>query len=151
MSLWCSQTFSDKHNNNSQTLSMSENFFPLLYVVSLSHRRDVRLIWGTVVVGHEGVELQRVELEAGVVDVLHVLHGVFVHGEQGGRLEGERVSSLGPHTVSIFLLCCNKRMWLGILYMSSTLILAVRVWQKCFCTVLFHIMCETPAAMGSGW
>lgn len=40
-----------------------------------------------MVVGHEGMELQRVELEAGVVDVLHVLHGVLVHGQQGGRLE----------------------------------------------------------------
>lgn len=41
-----------------------------------------------MVVGHEGVELQGVELEAGVVDVLHVLHGVLVHGQQGGGLEG---------------------------------------------------------------
>lgn len=52
-----------------------------------THRRDVRLIWSTVVVGHQGVELQRVELETGVVDVLHILHGVFVHGEQRGSLE----------------------------------------------------------------
>lgn len=41
-----------------------------------------------MVVGHEGVELQGVELEARVVDVLHILHGVFVHGQQGGGLEG---------------------------------------------------------------
>lgn len=54
--------------------------------VLLSYRRDVRLVWGTMVVGHEGVELQGVELKAGVVDVLHILHGVFVHGEQGGSL-----------------------------------------------------------------
>lgn len=40
-----------------------------------------------MVVGHEGVELQGVELKAGVVDVLHILHGVFVHGQQGGGLE----------------------------------------------------------------
>lgn len=56
----------------------------------MSYRWDVRLIWGTVVVGHEGMELKRVELEAGVVDVLHVLHGVLVHGQQGGRLEETR-------------------------------------------------------------
>lgn len=54
---------------------------------SVTHRRDVRLVWSTVVVGHESVQLQGVELEAGVVDVLHVLHGVFVHGQQGGGLE----------------------------------------------------------------
>lgn len=53
----------------------------------LSYRWDVRLVWSTVVVGHECVELQGVELKAGVVDVLHILHGVFVHGEQGGGLE----------------------------------------------------------------
>ncbi len=55
--------------------------------VHLSYRRDVRLVWSTMVVGHEGVELQGVELKAGVVDVLHILHGVFVHGQQGGGLE----------------------------------------------------------------
>lgn len=53
----------------------------------LSYRRDVRLVRGTVVVGHEGVELQGVELKASVVDVLDILHGVFVHGQQGGGLE----------------------------------------------------------------
>lgn len=40
-----------------------------------------------MVVGHQGVELQGVQLEAGVMDVLHILHGVFVHGQQGGGLE----------------------------------------------------------------
>lgn len=40
-----------------------------------------------MVVGHKGVKLQRVELKAGVVDVLHILHGVLVHGEQRGSLE----------------------------------------------------------------
>lgn len=40
-----------------------------------------------MVVGHECVELQGVELEAGVVNVLHILHGVFVHGQQGGGLK----------------------------------------------------------------
>lgn len=60
----------------------------MLFLSLVSYRRDVRLVWGTVVVGHEGVELQGVELEAGVVDVLHVLHGVLVHGQQGGGLEG---------------------------------------------------------------
>lgn len=40
-----------------------------------------------MVVGHQGVKLQGVELEAGVMDVLHVLHGVFVHGQEGGGLE----------------------------------------------------------------
>lgn len=54
----------------------------------VTYRRDVRLVWSTVVVGHEGVELQGVELKAGVVDGLHILHGVFVHGQQGGGLEG---------------------------------------------------------------
>lgn len=52
-----------------------------------THRRNVRLIRSTVVVGHECMQLQGVELEAGVVDVLHVLHGVLVHGEQSGGLE----------------------------------------------------------------
>lgn len=56
-----------------------------------SYRRDVRLIWGTMVVGHEGMELQRIEFKAGVVDVLHILHGVFVHGEQGGGLGAENM------------------------------------------------------------
>lgn len=41
-----------------------------------------------MVVGHEGVELQGVELKASVVDVLNILHGVLVHGQQGGGLEG---------------------------------------------------------------
>lgn len=59
--------------------------------VLFSYRRDVRLIWGTMVVGHEGMELQRIEFKAGVVDVLHILHGVFVHGEQGGGLGEENM------------------------------------------------------------
>lgn len=46
-----------------------------------------------MVVGHEGVELQGVELEASVVNVRNILHGVFVHGQQGGGLEdGEQES-----------------------------------------------------------
>lgn len=57
----------------------------------VTHRRDVGLVRGTVVVTHERVELQRVELEAGVVDVLDVLHGVLVHGEQSRRLERDEV------------------------------------------------------------
>lgn len=40
-----------------------------------------------MVVGHESVELQGVELEAGVMDIWHILHGVFVHGQQSGGLE----------------------------------------------------------------
>lgn len=59
-----------------------------------SYRRDVRLVRSAVVVVHEGVELQRVELEAGVVDVRHILHGVFVHGQQGGGLEGTTNTSI---------------------------------------------------------
>lgn len=46
-----------------------------------------------MVVGHEGVELQGVELEAGVMDVWNILHGVFVHGQQGGGLEDTHRSS----------------------------------------------------------
>lgn len=42
-----------------------------------------------MVVGHEGVKLQGVELEASVIDGLHILHGVFIHGQQGGGLEGD--------------------------------------------------------------
>lgn len=60
----------------------------------LSYRRDVRLVRGTVVVGHEGVELQGVELKASVVDVLNILHGVFVHGQQGGGLEDGKQESI---------------------------------------------------------
>lgn len=56
--------------------------------VWFAHRWDVGLVRGTVIVGHEGVELQGVQLEAGVVDVLDILHGVFVHGQQGGGLGG---------------------------------------------------------------
>ena len=56
-----------------------------MYAV-VSYRWYIRLIRGTVVVGHEGVELQGVQFEAGVVDVLNVLHGILVHGQQGGRL-----------------------------------------------------------------
>lgn len=54
--------------------------------VVMSYGGDVRLVGSTVVVGHEGVELQGVQLEAGVVDVLHVLHGVLVHGEESRSL-----------------------------------------------------------------
>lgn len=42
-----------------------------------------------MIVGHEGVQLQGVQLEASVIDVLHILHGVFVHGQQRGGLEGD--------------------------------------------------------------
>lgn len=58
-----------------------------------------------MVVGHEGMKLQRVELKAGVVDVGHILHGVFVHGEQRGSLEDTNMSSIStyvflyPHSV----------------------------------------------------
>lgn len=71
--------------------------------VLLSYRRDVRLVWGTMVVGHEGVELQGVELKAGVVDVLHILHGVFVHGEQGGSL-GNRQKNFFNQLHILFLI-----------------------------------------------
>lgn len=53
----------------------------------MTHRGDVGLVRGAVVVTHECVELQGVELEARVVDVLDVLHGVLVHGEESRRLE----------------------------------------------------------------
>lgn len=66
-----------------------------------------------MVVGHEGVELQGVELEAGVMDVLHILHGVFVHGQQGGGLEGTQknismsyISYFYPFILSI-LVCIS--------------------------------------------
>lgn len=52
-----------------------------------THRRNVGLIRSAVVVAQQSVELQRVELEAGVVDVLYILHGVFVHGEESCCLE----------------------------------------------------------------
>lgn len=52
-----------------------------------THRRNVGFIRSAVVVAQQSIELQRVELEAGVVDVLHILHGVFVHGEEGRCLE----------------------------------------------------------------
>lgn len=52
-----------------------------------THRRNVGFIRSAVVVAQQSVELQRVELEAGVVDVLHILHGVFVHGEESCCLE----------------------------------------------------------------
>lgn len=63
----------------------------VIWSVLFSYRRDVRLIRGTMVVGHEGMELQRIEFKAGVVDVLHILHGVFVHGEQGGGLGADNM------------------------------------------------------------
>lgn len=59
-----------------------------------TYRRNVGFIRSTVVVAQQSVELQRVELEAGVVDVLHVLHGVLVHGEESRCLERQRVSHL---------------------------------------------------------
>lgn len=57
-----------------------------------------------MVVGHKGVKLERVELKTGVVDVLHILHGVLVHGEQCCSLEDTQKSlhtSLSPHSVSL--------------------------------------------------
>lgn len=57
-----------------------------------TYRRNVGFIGSTVVVAQQSVELQRVELEAGVVYVLHVLHGVLVHCEEGRCLERQRVS-----------------------------------------------------------
>jgi len=77
--------------------------------VRLAYRRDVRLVRSTMVVGHESVELQGVELKAGVVDVLHILHGVLVHGQQGGGLEDkhterEREHVNEPHPLYIVLL-----------------------------------------------
>lgn len=59
-----------------------------------TYRRNVGFIGSAVVVTQQSVELQRVELEAGVVYVLHVLHGVLVHGEEGRCLERQRVSHL---------------------------------------------------------
>jgi len=56
-----------------------------------TYRRNVGFIGSAVVVAQQSVELQRVELEAGVVDVLHVLHGVLVHGEEGRCLERKKV------------------------------------------------------------
>lgn len=47
-----------------------------------------------MIVAHQGVELQGVELKASVVDVLHILHGVFVHSQQGGSLEDRHFSEL---------------------------------------------------------
>lgn len=60
----------------------------------VTHRGDVGLVRGTVVVTHERVELQRVELEARVVDGLDVLHGVLVHGEESRRLETEDINEI---------------------------------------------------------
>lgn len=57
-----------------------------------TYRRNVGFIGSTVVVAQQSIELQRVELEAGVVYVLHVLHGVFVHCEEGRCLERQKVS-----------------------------------------------------------
>lgn len=57
-----------------------------------TYRRNVGFIGSAVVVAQQSVELQRVELEAGVVDVLHILHGVLVHGEEGRCLERKKVS-----------------------------------------------------------
>lgn len=59
-----------------------------------------------MVVGHESVELQGVELEAGVVDVLHILHGVFVHGQQGGGLGDTQKRMSTGYIPSIVYSCC---------------------------------------------
>lgn len=66
-----------------------------------AYGRDVGLVLGAAVVGHEGVELERVQLEAGVVDVLDILRGVFVHGQQGGGLEGQK--SKTHHNLKIYI------------------------------------------------
>lgn len=112
---------------------MSKNFLPLLEIffkfLSVSYRRDVRLIWGTVVVGHEGVELQGVELEAGVVDVLHVLHGVLVHGQQGGGLEGrESILQVLAPCQSLYY-AATKACDEVFFHVSSAITLPVRVRQ----------------------
>lgn len=53
----------------------------------LTYGRNVGFIRSAVVVAQQSVELKRVELEAGVVDVRHVLHGVFVHREKSRCLQ----------------------------------------------------------------
>lgn len=85
---------------------------------ALSYRWDIRLIRSTIVVGHEGMELQGVEFKAGVVDVLDILHGVFVHGQQSGSLEETHTqknkSSVHYYIIyywilSVSLFCCHLK------------------------------------------
>lgn len=112
-----------------QNFSSSTEMFSRSLSLSLSYRRDVRLIWGTVVVGHERVELQGVELEAGVVDVLHVLHGVLVHGQQGGRLEGEESElTRSSRIVHLRIVLGQKHVMRHSSRVSSAITLPVRVW-----------------------
>lgn len=80
-------------------IEMKLRMLKILDFVHLSYRRDVRLVRSTMVVGHECVELQGVELKAGVVDVLHILHGVFVHGQQGGGLEETHRKCVNEHHI----------------------------------------------------
>lgn len=52
-----------------------------------THRGDVRLIVGVEVTSEQCAELQRVQLEAGVLDVLRILDRVLAHGEEQGCLK----------------------------------------------------------------
>lgn len=88
-----------------------------------------------MVVGHEGVELQGVELEAGVVDVLHVLHGVLVHGQQGGGLEGrESILQVLAPCQSLYY-AATKACDEVFFHVSSAITLPVRVRQWRICAV----------------
>ena len=65
------------------------------------YRGDTGLAGGVQVAGQQGVQLQGVELEAGLLDRLRVLGGVLVHGEQHGCLEthqpiGHTLNPLNP-------------------------------------------------------
>lgn len=53
-----------------------------------------------MVVAQQSVELKRVELEAGVVDVRHVLHGVFVHREKCCCLERQKGNNVDTLVMS---------------------------------------------------
>lgn len=91
-----------------------------------------------MVVGHEGVELQGVELKAGVVDVLNILHGVFVHGQQGGGLEDGKQESIAvswKHSFYLFVLDSPRLILQHVLFIrrnTSTLVYITNPgkWEK---------------------
>lgn len=82
----------------------------------MSHRGYARLIVGAEVTGEQRAKLQRVQLEAGVLDGLRIFDTVFVHGQELGCLKTTRLTNIN----SLYQTTCTSRwFWPDLDYASK--------------------------------